>query len=146
MRLIALLFSALVFMAACQNQAQEKLTVDQNTVTSIQWLDSSLDKGTITEGQKIEIAFRFKNTGNKPLVIRSVTPGCGCTDADFPKEPITPGGEGVIKATFNSEGRPGLNNKSISVFANTEGREQHTLTFAVNVAKKDNVDKKDSSH
>ena len=146
MRIIALLFSTLVFMAACQNQAQEKLTVDQNTVTTIQWLDSTLDKGTITEGQKIEIAFRFKNTGNKPLVIRSVQPGCGCTNADFPKEPIAPGGQGIIKATFNSEGRPGMNNKSISVYANTEGQDAHQLTFMVNVVKGENSDKKDASH
>ena len=137
MRIITLLLSAMVFMAACQNQAAEKITVDQNTVTTVQWLDSAIDKGTITEGQKIEIAFRFRNTGTKPLVIRSVQPSCGCTVADYPKEPIAPGGEGVIKGVFDSKGKPGPNMKHMTVFANTEGQETHQLSFSVNVQKKD---------
>ena len=144
MRLITLLFSASLFvaMAACQNQAAEKKAgdstpIDQNTVTTIQWIDSVLDKGSIAEGQKIEVAFRFKNSGKKPLVIRSVQPSCGCTVADFPKEPIAPGGEGVIKGTFDSKGKPGPNIKTMTVFANTEGHENHLLSFSVNVQKKD---------
>jgi hypothetical protein len=137
MRLITLLFSALVVMTACQNQAAEKMTVDQNTVTTIQWLDSALDKGTIVEGQKIEIAFRFKNSGAKPLVIRNVQPSCGCTEADFPKQPIAPGGDGIIKSVFDSKGRPGPNMKTLTVYANTEGQETHQLSFSVNVQKKD---------
>ena len=136
MRIITLLLSAMVIMAACQNQAAEKMNVDQNTVTTIQWLDSMVDKGTITEGQKVEVAFRFKNTGTKPLVIRHVQPACGCTEADYPKEPIAPGGEGMIKAEFNSAGRVGPNLKTMTVHANTEGSETHQLSFSVNVQKK----------
>lgn len=136
MKIIAILLSAIVFMSACQNQAAEKITVDQNTTTTVQWIDSIVDKGTIIEGQKLEIAFRFKNSGNKPLVIRNVQPACGCTVADFPKEPIAPGGEGMIKGSFDSNGRLGVNTKTMTVFTNTEGKEHHTLTFSVNVQKK----------
>src|SRR5215212_7313140 len=62
--------------------------------TTIQWLDSVRNFGRITEGQKLAVSFRFKNTGKNPLVIESVHPACGCTVADYPKEPIAPGGEG----------------------------------------------------
>lgn len=132
MRLITILFSAILFMAACQNNAQERSGAPAGN-TTIQWLDSVVDKGKITEGQKIEIPFRFKNTGANPLVIQSVQPGCGCTVADYPKQPIAPGGEGVIKGFFDSKGRPGLANKTMTVYANTDGRQHHTLTFIVNV-------------
>lgn len=137
MRLIAILFSAIVFMAACQNNAQEKtVATDQNSFTTVQWIDSVVDKGTIKEGQKIEITFRFKNTGSKPLVIRSVQPACGCTVADYPKAPIAPGKEGLITGLFDSNGRPGVNTKTMTVYANTEGKEHHQLSFTVNVEKK----------
>ncbi|GAA4755282.1 DUF1573 domain-containing protein [Flavisolibacter ginsenosidimutans] len=92
---------------------------DSANFTSIQWLDSTTQSlGNLTEGQVAEISWRFKNTGNKPLVIEDVQPGCGCTVADKPTEPIAPGGEGVIKAKFNSDGHPGHADKHISVLAN----------------------------
>jgi hypothetical protein len=104
--------------------------------TTIQWLDStSKDFGTIREGQKLEVAFRFKNSGDKPLVIDRVQPSCGCTVAEQSKEPIAPGGEGQIRATFNSEGRTGVNHKTLYVFANSKGP-QNSLQFVVQVEKK----------
>ena len=104
--------------------------------TTIQWLDStSKDFGTIKEGQKLEVAFRFKNSGDKPLVIDRVQPSCGCTVAEQSKEPIAPGGEGQIRATFNSEGRTGVNHKTLYVFANIKGP-QNALQFVVQVEKK----------
>ena len=108
-------------------------------MTSIQWIDSTKDYGTITEGQVLQVAFRFKNTGDKPLVIENVRPGCGCTAANPPDKPILPGEEGVINASFNSEGRTGPNKKDIYVTANTKEKKDHVLHFDVEVtAKKTN--------
>ncbi len=103
--------------------------------TTIQWLDSTLDKGAITEGEKIEISYRFKNTGDQPLVIKEVRPSCGCTVAEKPLEPVAPGKEGYIKALFNSEGKPGPNHKTITVISNTQP-EIYQLSFNVIVNKK----------
>jgi hypothetical protein len=143
MKSLIALFAAIVLITACQNQAAEKsaATTDAGTAavsddprnnTTIQWIDSAVDMGKITEGQKLEVAFRFKNTGNKPLVIKQVLPSCGCTAADVPKEPIAPGEEGVIKGVFDSSGKPGMNNKTMTVFTNTEAK-QHVVSFAVDV-------------
>ena len=117
-----------------QNDAALK---DSANFTSIQWLDS-LDKnfGKIAEGQKLEVSFSFKNTGDKPLVITRVQPSCGCTIAEQPSEPIAPGGQGTIKASFNSEGRMGVNHKTLSVYANTKLTQVHELHFEVEVEKK----------
>lgn len=108
---------------------------DTSDLTTIQWIDSVKNLGRINEGQKLEISFRFKNTGNKPLIIHSVTPGCGCTVADYPKEPIAPGGEGEITGSFDSQGRESLQRKEIAVMANTTGSPRHTLLFEVDVYK-----------
>jgi Protein of unknown function (DUF1573) len=104
--------------------------------TTIQWLDSTRDFGKIQEGQKLEVSFRFKNTGDKPLVIDRVQPSCGCTVADQSKEPIAPGAQGQIKAVFNSEGHPGTNHKTLFVYSNTKGTRNSALQFVVEVEKK----------
>jgi len=149
--LIVLASAALIY--SCQNHAHEKkadvansatttsaandnVLADSANFTSILWLDSARDMGKVKEGDKVEIAFRFRNTGNKPLIIKSVTPGCGCTVADYPKEPVMPGKEGEIKGVFDSNGRPGVAHKSMTVAANTTGMQYHNLTFQVDVQPK----------
>src|SRR6476661_2156127 len=108
---------------------------DTASYTSIQWLDSTYqDIGKVKKGQVAEVSWRLKNVGNKPLVIAQVTPGCGCTVADKPEEPIMPGGESVIRAKFNSTGQhTGENRKYLSVTANTKNTTSYQLQFRVEV-------------
>ena len=102
-------------------------------LTTVQWIDSVRNYGKIIEGQKLAVSFRFKNTGDKPLVIESVQPACGCTVADYPKQPLKPGEEGEITGEFNSEGREGQQHKQITVTTNTPAHRQN-LIFEVTVA------------
>jgi hypothetical protein len=114
-----------------------QLPKDTSQYTKITWLDSTTrDFGSIPEGQKLEVAYRFLNAGSKPLIIARVQPSCGCTVAEQPDEPIMPGKEGVIKASFNSEGRIGINHKKIYVIANTIGSQSNEVEFSVLVQKK----------
>jgi hypothetical protein len=114
-----------------------QLPKDTSQYTKITWLDSTTrDFGSIPEGQKLEVAYRFLNAGTKPLIIARVQPSCGCTVAEQPDEPIMPGKEGVIKASFNSEGRIGINHKKIYVIANTRGSQSNEVEFSVLVQKK----------
>jgi hypothetical protein len=110
---------------------------DTARYTNIQWLDSSSrNYGTIPEGQKLDVSFRFRNSGSTPLVIGAVRPSCGCTIAEQPKAPIAPGGEGQIRAVFNSQGHSGVNHKTLFVTANTRGTQNYSLQFVVQVEKK----------
>ncbi|MES2773293.1 MAG: DUF1573 domain-containing protein [Bacteroidota bacterium] len=118
------------------NAEAEKAMSDSANFTTIQWIDSVKNYGKIQEGPKLDILYRFKNTGNKPLIIAAVKPGCGCTVADKPTKPIMPGEEGEIKAQFESKGHPGMNNKSITVQANTKPIQSFELRFSVDVEKK----------
>lgn len=76
------------------------------------------DFGTIKESGYAHCEFEFSNTGNAPLEIRRVTASCGCTTPDYPKAPIAPGAKGTIKVAYNTIGRPGPFNKSITVYSN----------------------------
>ena len=84
------------------------------------------------EGDNLNVSFRFKNTGSKPLVISNVTASCGCTVPEVPKKPYAPGKTGVIKASFNSAGKPNMQSKQVTVYANTNPA-MNTLTFRVDV-------------
>ncbi len=141
MKKILLLFLAGTSLLACK-QADKKTTsantADPASLTTLEWLDTKeLNMGKIVEGQELEVAFRFKNTGNKALIISNVSAQCGCTIPETPKEPFAPGQEGVIKAKFNSDNRGGsTNTKEVYVDANTDpGRT--VLVFKVEVQKKD---------
>lgn len=74
--------------------------------------------GDIIEGQSVEKTYEFTNIGKNPLLIDRCDVTCGCTVPEFPKEPIAPGEKGKIKVVFNSSGKSGLNNKTVTVFAN----------------------------
>ena len=86
--------------------------------TSVQVIDSLYNFGKVKDGEKVEYNFRFKNTGNHPLVIQSATPSCGCTIADKPGKPVMTGETGTIKVVFNSAGRVGKAVKAINVVSN----------------------------
>jgi hypothetical protein len=77
------------------------------------------DFGTITEGQKVSYTYKVTNTGEAPLIIQSAQPSCGCTVPTWTKDPIPVGGTGFVTAEFDSNGKPGIANKTITVTANT---------------------------
>ncbi|RKV82303.1 MAG: DUF1573 domain-containing protein [Alloprevotella sp.] len=63
--------------------------------------------------------FKFKNTGNKPLVIEQATTSCGCTVPSYTQAPIAPGKSGEIKVVYNGRGKnPGEFKKVITVRSN----------------------------
>lgn len=78
------------------------------------------DFGTIDEGEVIDGAFVVTNTGKTDLLITEVKPSCGCTTPDWTKDAIKPGETGEIKFSFNSKGRTGTQNKSITIKSNAE--------------------------
>jgi len=143
------LFVALVA-AACGNQDQTAIgatgnsqpqaadpavLTDSANFTNIEWIDSTHQNlGQVKEGQLVDVSWRFKNTGTKPLVITSVSAGCGCTASAPPKEPIAPGKEGLIQAQFDSKNQTGTPTKNVLVRANTKEQE-YQLYFTAQVVK-----------
>ncbi len=78
------------------------------------------DFGKIIQGDIVRYQFKFKNIGNKDLIISDVKGSCGCTITQFPKQPIKPNQESTIDVSFNSAAKMGPQNKNLAVYTNAE--------------------------
>ena len=87
--------------------------------TSVELPETEKDFGTIPLNEKREHVFKLVNTGNKPLVIYDVVTSCGCTKAEYSKEPVRPGETLDLKVIYNAEDK-GRFRKSLRVYCNAE--------------------------
>lgn len=78
------------------------------------------DFGKITQGEKVSHEFVFKNTGKKNLIISGASGSCGCTVPEWPKEPVLAGADSKINVVFNSEGKRGQQEKTVTIVTNCE--------------------------
>ncbi len=128
---IQLVCLLLVFITACNNEPGNLSTdVVTNPQTAsgeatgdlpvIEFEKEVHDFGKVIQGERVSYAFKFKNAGKSDLVISQVKTSCGCTASKFPKEPIKPDEERVVTVTFDSSGRKGIQNKSITVLSNCQ--------------------------
>ncbi|GAB3824155.1 DUF1573 domain-containing protein [Hymenobacter jeollabukensis] len=101
---------ALVLVASLGAAAQGVLT----------FTEKAHDFKQVAEGNMATHEFKFTNTGNQPVVIANVQASCGCTTPDWTKTPVLPGKTGFIRAAYNSAGRPGQFNKSVTVTSNAK--------------------------
>ena len=93
--------------------------IDESEMPFFEFVEEVKEFGEITQGEVVSMTFRFKNVGQKDLIISSATGSCGCTVPEWPKEPIKPGAEGKIDVKFDSNGKQGMQNKTITLVANT---------------------------
>ena len=132
MKKVFLSIMCLSILAACtnQNSTGSKNPTETQEIATVATADTAnspvfkfekevYDFGEINDGEKVTYDFKFKNIGNSPLIISSATATCGCTIPEYPKEPVAPGAEGLIRVVFNSAGKAGMQNKIISITANT---------------------------
>jgi hypothetical protein len=121
-----LFFSLIIagmLMSSC-NQSNSTATADNTTASAanapfMKFEKDIHDFGKIKGGDKVDYDYKFTNTGKSPLIITDAIASCGCTKPSYPKTPIKPGESGVIHVTFNSAGKTGLQDKLITITANT---------------------------
>ena len=116
------------------------VVVDTTKYTTLEWEDSAFfDAGTIVRGASPTLKFKFKNTGDVPLIINGVHASCNCTvpDTSINGSSILPGKSGIIRAVFHSKYQPVATHvKNIFVDANTKPHTGHILTFRAEVVEK----------
>jgi hypothetical protein len=99
------------------------LTASRNaekvSTPNIEMLETSFDFGEIQQGESVTHEFILKNSGDAELIITSVKGSCGCTVPEWPKSPISEGEEAIIKVTFNSAGKSGKQNKTVTLVSNS---------------------------
>ena len=105
--------------ATGQPGANPEEQVPSGPTTSVAFEETDFDFGQVNEGEHVKHQYKFKNTGNEPLIIASAKGSCGCTVPKWPSDPIAPGQSGVIDVEFDSKGKPGKQTKRVTVTANT---------------------------
>lgn len=86
--------------------------------------------GVVKRGPIADYDFEFTNTGNAPLIIMDVTPSCGCTGVDWPKQPVLPGQKGKIHLGLKTAEQHGVFNKEVYIRSNApapNGAKRYTL-------------------
>jgi len=125
---------SIVLLAACGSGDKKGISTDlinnpitangNNADTSLlpkfQWKEQVHDFGVVIQGEKVSYTFTYTNSGKSDLVISSVHASCGCTVPKYDTEPIMPGKSGKVEVIFDSSGRNGLQNKTLTVLANTQ--------------------------
>ncbi len=104
--------------------------------TQVQWVEETYDFKKIQEGEKPVHSFEVKNIGKEDLHITKVKPSCGCTATYCTQEVIKPGESCQVVVEFNSAGKSGTQQKSITVTGNFEGGTQKVLKFTGEVVNK----------
>lgn len=108
---------------ALTSQAQENkpaTAVTNPNASEFKFEQEEYDFGKIKQGESVTYEFKFKNVGKEPLIISEAHGSCGCTQPIFPKEPIMKGKDGVIKVTFNSAGKMGVQDKTVTITSNSK--------------------------
>ena len=109
-----------------QNLLETEKRLEQESVLPILKFDfDTYDFGEVTDGEIVEVDYIFKNIGKSNLIIFDASASCGCTVPEYPKNvPIPPGGTGELLVSFNSSGNPNMQQKTVTISANTDsGRE-----------------------
>ncbi|MFW6227007.1 MAG: DUF1573 domain-containing protein [Bacteroidota bacterium] len=122
---LVLFFSIALLVTGCNNTSENSNTGkgtanDTVNAATAEFRKTTHDFGKIITGERVAYAFRFTNSGNRPLIITGIRSGCGCTVGDYPKDPVKPGEEGKINVVFNSAGRRGFQSESVKVLSNSE--------------------------
>lgn len=132
--------AALVLSTSCKNEnASEKIdpsnvekAIAESAATGklpvVKFDKTEHDFGTIAEGDKPETEFTVTNDGEADLIIINAQGSCGCTVPVWPKEPIKPGKSAPLKVSFDSNGKPGQQQKTVTLTTNSkEGSEKVTI-------------------
>jgi hypothetical protein len=108
----------LIVSADLQEDFTKMTDADKANAAKIEFAQTTFDFGKIKQGEMVSYEYNFTNTGKKDLFIRKVTAACGCTAVITSADMIPAGKTGTIKATFNSTGKLGAQNKTITVITN----------------------------
>ncbi|MEN9522588.1 MAG: hypothetical protein RL065_965 [Bacteroidota bacterium] len=114
--------------APAQTAPTQPSQADNPNAPVFKFESTSHDFGNVPEGPAAVFEYVFTNTGREPLIISDVVKSCGCTTPSWTKEPILPGKTGKIVASFDTKGRVGNFNKTLTVVSNAK-QPNFQLTF-----------------
>lgn len=99
---------------------QATAPVENKNAAEMTFTAEEFNFGTIKQGESVTHEFTFTNDGKEDLIITNAQGSCGCTVPLYPKEPIKKGATGTIKVTFNSAGKMGMQDKTVTITSNAK--------------------------
>ncbi len=132
--LLVLVVVVLFIVSSCKKNEPTVTVTDEKTSGAlgkpvIFAAEPEFDFGKVKQGESVEHIYKIKNTGDKELILEKATSSCGCTTSVLSTGSIPPGGEGEVKAVFNTRGRKGISSKRITVFSNDPDNPKFNLTI-----------------
>ena len=124
--ILAVFFAAVTCAVSAQESKSSQPTVtvtsgvDTKNMPDFKFEVEEYNFGTIKQGESVTYEYVFTNVGKEPLIITNAVGSCGCTVPLWPKEPLKKGEKGTIKVTFNSAGKSGMIDKTISITSNAK--------------------------
>ena len=101
----ALVFSSLTALAQVDTVPQDTVAkrgpmieFERMEINDTVYIDKT-NTAIIKEKDYKYAEFRFKNTGDEPLLIEAITQSSPCFSGEWPRQPIKPGEGGVIRVT-----------------------------------------------
>jgi Protein of unknown function (DUF1573) len=78
------------------------LSVSAQNKAIISFEKTEIDYGTIPQNSETLRSFKFKNTGDQPLIIKNAVPTCGCTAPTWTTTPVMPNENGVVEVKYDA--------------------------------------------
>lgn len=103
----------------------------QEPPAGLQWEQSTIAIETDGTAQPANVAYRFRNAGDKAVTILSATASCGCTVPAIEKSTYAPGESGSLPVSHKPKPGAGVHVYSISVQTDEGGGRTHVLTLQV---------------
>lgn len=109
-----LIFFFVITITATFSQAQTLADAKAHPEKTLSWETMTYDFGLMEQAKAQSATFKFQNTTDDLVFIKSVKPSCGCTVAEYTRTAVAPGDWAEIKANYNAA-TPGHFRKTILV-------------------------------
>ena len=122
-KIIAVAALAIFSMSFTLPGAEQETYQFSLTSSALTWKSETIDLGKIPHNKPVKVKFEFTNSSSEPVIVSNVVTSCGCTGAEYPKEPIGPSKSSEISVTYNAAAI-GTFSKTITVeLANNESKQ-----------------------
>lgn len=99
----------------------------------IQLSEPNYDFGTVKQGTTVEHVFKITNKGKSDLILHKVRSSCGCTVSQPAKKIVKPGETIDLPVSFNTHGRNGRQNQSVTIYSNDPKKSTSLLRISATV-------------
>lgn len=80
----------------------------------------TLRLGRMHSGEVVAMGIGVRNNTDSPIVITRTESTCGCTDIDYPSQPITVGDTARVEVRFDSQGFYGWQFKRVRLYTSAD--------------------------